>query len=110
MMTKEQVSAEAVIQAVLHRITTVSMRQATVCRLCGNWQKKLGPIAIRLIKLIRCCSGMGIIEYSDSPRQGYVVKHTEQAGPKSKKRAAGLFLPAFCWVGMAGHGCRDDIR
>jgi DNA-binding transcriptional regulator YhcF (GntR family) len=111
-MTKEQVSAEAVIQAVLHRITTGHYAPGDRLPPVRKLAEEIGSNRNTVNKAYQMLSGMGIVEYSDSKRHGYVVKHTEQAGLKSRSELLDYFYQhsvELVWQGMAAGMASDEI-
>jgi len=111
-MAKEQVSAEAVIQAVLHRITIGHYAPGDRLPPVRKLADEIGSNRNTVNKAYQMLSDMGIIQYSDTRRQGYIVSHAEQSGPKSKDELLDYFYQhaaEMVWQGMAAGVTPDEM-
>jgi DNA-binding transcriptional regulator YhcF (GntR family) len=103
-MSKDQVSAEAVIQAVLHRITIGHYAPGDRLPPVRKLAEELGSNRNTVNKAYQMLSEMGLIEFSDIRRQGYSVKESRRAGAKSKDELLDYFYQQaadIIWQGMA---------
>jgi DNA-binding transcriptional regulator YhcF (GntR family) len=111
-MSKEQVPTEAVIQAVLHRITIGYYQPGDRLPPVRKLAEEIGSNRNTVNKAYQMLSDMGIIRYSDTRRQGYMVAHTEQVGPRSKAELLDYFYQhaaGMVWQGMAAGMTPDEM-
>lgn len=103
-MTKEQITAEAVTQAILHRITTGQFSAGDRLPPVRKLAEEIGSNRNTVNKAYQMLFELGIIEFSDTRRNGYTVKHTEGAGAKTKSELLDYFhrqAVDLAWQGMA---------
>jgi DNA-binding transcriptional regulator YhcF (GntR family) len=103
-MPKDQVTAEAVTQAILHRITIGQFapgdRLPTVRKLAEEVHSNRNTVHKAYQMLVE----LGIVESSDSGRKGFIVKRASKAGSKSKSELLNYFFQQsveLAWQGMA---------
>jgi DNA-binding transcriptional regulator YhcF (GntR family) len=111
-MAKDQVSAEAVIQAVLHRITIGHYAPGDRLPPVRKLAEEIGSNRNTVNKAYQMLSDMGIIQFSDTRRQGYVVTHAGGAGTPSKSELLDYFYQhtvEMVWQGMAAGMTPDEM-
>ena len=94
-MPKDQVTAEAVSQAVLHRITTGQFAPGDRLPPVRKLAEEIGSNRNTVNKAYQMLFELGIIESSDSGRKGYSVKRELQVGMKPVER---VYQPAMSGV------------
>ena len=111
-MSKEQVTAEAVSQAVLHRITTGQFAPGERLPPVRKLAEEIGSNRNTVNKAYQMLFELGIIESSDSGRKGYSVKREAQGGMKSKSELLNYFYQQsveLVWQGMAAGMSSDEM-
>lgn len=103
-MSKEQVTAEAVTQALLHRITTGQIAPGDRLPPVRKMAEEIGSNRNTVNKAYQMLFDLGIIESAESGRRGYSVRRGAQAGSKPKSELLNYFyqqLVEIVWQGMA---------
>jgi DNA-binding transcriptional regulator YhcF (GntR family)/galactitol-specific phosphotransferase system IIB component len=112
MMSKEQVTAEAVTKAVLHRITTGQYVPGDRLPPVRKLAEEIGSNRNTVNKAYQMLFELGIIEYSDSRHRAYVVKSSKPAGSKTKSELLDYFHQhsvELVWQGMAAGMTSDEM-
>lgn len=111
-MSKEQVTAEAVTQAVLHRITTGQFAPGDHLPPVRKLAEEIGSNRNTVNKAYQMLCELGIIESTDSGRRGYTVKRAVQIGTKPKSELLSYIYQQsveLVWQGMAAGLPADEM-
>jgi DNA-binding transcriptional regulator YhcF (GntR family) len=103
-MSKEQVTAESVTQAVLNRITTGQIAPGDRLPTVRKLAEEIGSNRNTVNKAYQMLLELGIIEGCESGRKGFIVKRAAQAGTKPRSELLNYFyqqLVQLAWQGMA---------
>ncbi|MBI4929041.1 MAG: GntR family transcriptional regulator [Anaerolineae bacterium] len=111
-MSRDQVTAEAVMQAVLHRITTGQYAPGDRLPPVRKLAEEIGSNRNTVNKAYQMLFELGIIENNDIARKGYTVKRAEHAGSKTKTELLDYFYQhsvELVWQGMAAGMSSEDM-
>lgn len=112
-MAKEQVTAEAVTQAILHRITTGQIVPGDRLPPVRKLAEEIGSNRNTVNKAYQMLFDLGIIESAESGRRGYSMRRGAQAGSKPKSELLNYFyqqLVELVWQGMAAGIPSEDMQ
>ena len=111
-MPKEQVTAEEVTQAILHRITTGQIAPGDHLPPVRKLAEDIGSNRNTVSKAYQMLFDLGIIEGNAGGRKGYTVKRATGAGEKSKNELLNYFFQQsveLMWQGMAAGITADEM-
>lgn len=103
-MTKDLVTAEAVTQAIVHRITTGQLAPGDRLPPVRVLAEELGSNRNTVNKAYQMLSELGVIKSGDSGRKGYTVKRAALAGSRPKSELLDYFFRRsvdLAWQQMA---------
>jgi GntR family transcriptional regulator len=103
-MTKDLVTAEAVTQAIVHRITTGQLSPGDRLPPVRVLAEELGSNRNTVNKAYQMLAELGVIKSGDSGRQGYTVKRGALAGSRPKSELLDYFYRRsvdLAWQEMA---------
>ena len=103
-MPKEQVTAEAVTQAIVHRITTGQLGPGDRLPPVRKLAEELGSNRNTVNKAYQMLCELGIVNGSDNGRQGYTVKRGGPVGAKPRSELLDYFYRRsvdLAWQEMA---------
>lgn len=112
-MPKEQVTAEAVTQAVMHRITTGQFAPGDHLPSVRKLADEIGSNRNTVNKAYQMLCDLGIIEINERGRKGFSIKRGMQTGTKSKNELLEYFHQQsveLVWQGMAAGMSADEMR
>lgn len=111
-MSKEQVTAEAVTQAILHRITTGQIAPGDRLPPVRKLAEEIGSNRNTVNKAYQMLGELGVIESSGIGRKGYTVKRGVEGGTKPKLELLNYFHQQsveLVWQGMAAGISADEM-
>lgn len=103
-MPKEQVSAEEIAQAVLHRIRSGQLSPGDPLPTVRKLAEEIGSNRNTVNKAYQMLSNLGVIESSESGRRGYIVKQVVDIEEEPKDNLLSYFHQRsveLIWQGMA---------
>ena len=104
LIKRSQVTAENVVQAILHRITTGQYREGDVLPSVRDLAKELGSNRNTVVKAYHTLLDVGTIESIPSGRRGFKVLGAPHANKQSKSELLNYFYQQainLIWNGMA---------
>lgn len=111
-MSKEQVTAEAVTQAVLHRITSGQYAPGDHLPPVRKLAEEIGSNRNTINKAYQSLCELGVIESTERGRKGYTVKRGIQIGAKPKSELLSYIFQKsveLVWQGMAAGLSSNEI-
>jgi DNA-binding transcriptional regulator YhcF (GntR family) len=113
-MPKDQISAEKVSRALLNRISTGQFSPGDRMPTVRKMAIEIGSNRNTVNKAYQMLLDMGIIEYSDTRRKGFVVSKSDPlaTSPKSRAELGNYFhrhSVDLIWQGMAAGMTADEI-
>lgn len=111
-MAKELVTAEAVTQAVLHRITTGQFAPGDRLPPVRKLAEEIGSNRNTVNKAYQMLLELGVIESGGSGRKGFCVRQGAHAGTKTKHELLHYFYQQsveLVWQGMAAGMAADEM-